>query len=111
MTTNATTHQVARARAAVETIKAIVCGFYGLTETDLTGKRRIEPLATRRQIAMALAYNETESSSPDVARAFNREDHNTVLWAVRAIEAKGREDAGVFNDFVTLRAKVRETLS
>jgi chromosomal replication initiator protein len=111
MTNESTTHQAKRAAAAVEKIKEIVAAHFGFPVSSLTDKNRTQPLATRRQIAMKLAYEETASSSPDVARAFQRDDHMTVLHAVRAIEKKTADDADLRVELAAIHAKVRAALS
>ena len=61
-----------------------VCGYFGISYEEMTGKSRAKPYAYPRQIAMYLARIHTDLSFPDLGRVFGR-DHTTVLHAHQRI--------------------------
>ena len=66
-------------------IIAIVAEKYGMTPSDLTGKRRSQDIALARQVAMYICREMTELSTTAIGRAFGR-DHTTVLHGCEKIE-------------------------
>jgi chromosomal replication initiator protein len=87
MTHDHTHKEIARMKAQIETIKHAVTQHFGITPPELlTSKKRHEPLAVQRQVAMYLSKKLTLASLADVARAFDRKDHGTIAHAVAVIE-------------------------
>ena len=80
------------AQRRIAQIKKIVAEHFGHTLEEMDSMARHEPLATRRQLAMALAREHTDASLPDIARAFKRIDHNTISHAVQVIPGKLKTD-------------------
>ena len=76
-------------------IMQVVSGYFDLRPSDLKGKSRQRQVARARQIAMYLARQHTESSLPEIGRAFGGRDHTTVLTSVRKITSLRKTDAGV----------------
>jgi chromosomal replication initiator protein len=74
-------HQV-----TVEMVQAEVSRQFGLHVNDLRGNRRTQDVAYARHIAMYLARELTEASTPEIGRRFGGRDHSTVLHGVRRIE-------------------------
>src|SRR4051812_14944113 len=72
----------------IRKVQEIVASFYGVSVDQMTESRGKEPMATIRQVAMYLARKETEASYPDLAHAFKKDHHGTIMHAMRAIEAK-----------------------
>ena len=68
--------------------------LFGVPVNDLRGPRRLQPLALRRQVAMAAAARDGLLSFPQIGAAFRR-DHQTVLYASRKIEAMARADVAL----------------
>ena len=61
----------------------------------LLSPSRIAPIARARQLAMYLSRELTDLSLPEIAAAFNRRDHTTVIHAIRKVEARALEDAAL----------------
>jgi chromosomal replication initiator protein len=61
----------------------------------LLSPSRVAPVARARQLAMYLSRELTDLSLPEIAAAFNRRDHTTVMHAIRKVEAKVLEDAAL----------------
>ena len=51
----------------------------------------------------------TDLSLPEIARAFNRRDHTTVLHAIRRVETRALEDAGLSRTVEELTIQLRST--
>jgi chromosomal replication initiator protein len=65
---------------------------------------RIAPIARARQLAMYLTRELTDLSLPEIAAAFNRRDHTTVIHAIRTVEARALEDAALTRTIEELTA-------
>lgn len=95
----------------ITAIKATVANHFDIDVLDLIRKRRTEPLATIRQMAMVLARELVPSTSVEVAAAFDRGDHCTVLHAERAVAAKVETDSDTRINFGQLKTKCRRALA
>jgi len=58
-----------------------VARAFGVSPDHMRGRWRLREHTRPRHIAMALCRIHLGMSSPAVARAFNREDHTSVLYA------------------------------
>jgi len=58
----------------------------GLTAADLIGARRIKRIVRARHRAMWRCRHELGMGLQEIANAFNRKDHTTVLHAIRKID-------------------------
>lgn len=79
----------------VTLIVKTICAYYGVREQDLMAQRRTRTVVLPRQIAMYLARELTVKSMPEIGRRFGNRDHTTVLHAIRKIEARRADDAGL----------------
>jgi chromosomal replication initiator protein len=61
----------------------------------LLSPTRVAPVARARQLAMYLSRELTDLSLPEIASAFNRRDHTTVMHAIRKVEGRVLEDAAL----------------
>lgn len=68
--------------------------LFGVAPEELIGPRRAQPLALRRQLAMAAAARNPLLSYPAIGQAFER-DHTTVMHARRRVDARAREDGAI----------------
>jgi chromosomal replication initiator protein len=68
-------------------IQEAVATASGISHDELVSSSRAPRLAHARQLAMYLSRELTEAPLAAIARAFNR-DHTTVLYAIRAVEAR-----------------------
>ena len=59
----------------------MVSEAFGISIEELTSKNRSAELALARQVAMYLARNKTNESLQQIAYAFNKKDHTTVIHA------------------------------
>jgi chromosomal replication initiator protein len=88
----------------IPTIKERVAGAHGLTVKEMDNARREARLAVPRQIAMYIACELTENSLPQIARAFGKKDHTTVMYARDRVKSRMENDEAY-------HAKVRSLLT
>jgi len=86
-------------------IKA-VAEFYSVKVSDLRSDRKHKVIALPRQVAMYLIRSMTRCSLPDIGLRFGGRDHTTVMYAVKKIDKKVREDVSFRNTVDTLRKKL-----
>lgn len=75
-----------RKTATSRAIQTAVADYFGIETEDLVSQKRTKELVQPRQIAMYMCRELTQLSYSNIAQAFNREDHTTVLHACRQIE-------------------------
>ncbi len=71
----------------VVTVQAAVAYHFGITRSDITGRRRTYQVALARQVAMFLAKDLTKLSYPQIGRKFGWRDHTTVIHGVNKVKA------------------------
>ncbi len=76
----------------LEKIKVHTALHFGLDVELLLGNTRSKKVNRVRQIAMYLCRRLTDASLIDIARAFNRKDHSTVIHSIKKIEKERRKD-------------------
>ncbi|MBQ9528396.1 MAG: chromosomal replication initiator protein DnaA [Fretibacterium sp.] len=70
----------------IEAIQNAVTEDFGVSMEDLASSKRTADLAMARQVAMFLCREMTETSLQQIARAFRKKDHTTVIHAQKKIE-------------------------
>ncbi len=75
-----------------ENIILKVSDYYGVTLTQIKGKRRDKALVLARQVAMHLVREMTSASLPEIGRLFGGKDHTTVIHSCTKIKAGLKED-------------------
>lgn len=86
----------------IENIQRTVAQYFKIRGTDLTSKRQTRSTVRPRHIAMALARELTNHSLPEIADAFERKDHTTVLYACRKIAKLREKDPTTEDDYTAL---------
>ncbi len=82
-------------------IQTAVAEYFDLEISDLISQKRTKALVQPRQIAMYMCRELTQMSYANIAEAFNRENHTTVIHACRQIEkaiAKNAEEEEILTD-------------
>ncbi|MDX8412565.1 MAG: chromosomal replication initiator protein DnaA [Mariprofundales bacterium] len=79
-------------KITIEDIQTLVSDFYSIRIADIKGIKRKKNIVLPRQIAMYISKEMTTMSLPEIGEAFGGKDHTTVLYAVRKIETKRKED-------------------
>lgn len=92
----------------LEHIQNTVAKFYGITISDMVGKKRTRNLARPRQMAMTLAKELTQLSLPAIGSGFGGRDHTTVMHAVKSITKLRKDDAETAKAYETLMMILRD---
>ena len=79
-----------------EDIQKAVASYFRLKISDLKSSTRTKAVVVPRQIAMYLCRQLTNLSLMEIADAFGRQDHTTILHANNRIEESIRADAELY---------------
>ena len=71
--------------------------MFGLSQAELLSSSRTRPLVNARQIAMYVCRELTDLSFPQIAKAFGKSDHTTVIHAVQKIEKQMGEKRQIYD--------------
>ena len=89
-----------------DTIQKLVAEHFGVKVTDLRSGRKHKVVALPRQIAMYLMREMTHCSFPDIGQRFGGRDHSTVMYAVKMMEKKMKDDVSLRNSIEALRKAI-----
>ncbi len=89
-------------KITIQNIQKSVAEYFKIRIADLGAKKRNQPIARARQIAMRLSKELTNSSLPEIGEEFGGRDHTTVLHACRKIDELRKTDAKVSEDYENL---------
>jgi chromosomal replication initiator protein len=81
------------ARVTVVLIQQRVGDYFKLSVEEMKSVKRQRSVLYPRQVAMYLCRTLTDSSLPEIGRAFGGKDHSTVLHAVEKISKEMAQDA------------------
>ena len=87
----------------VDTVQRVVGEFYHVSHEELVGKRRTANIAFARHVAVYLANNLCEMTTPAIGAEFGGRDHSTVLNSLKVVENKMREDRRIVEDIQNLK--------
>lgn len=87
----------------VDTVQRVVEEFYHVSHEELMGKRRTANIAFARHVAVYLANNLCEMTTPAIGAEFGGRDHSTVLNSLKVVENKMREDRRIVEDIQNLK--------
>ena len=90
----------------IDNIQRTVAQYFNIRVVDLTSQNRSRSIARPRHIAMALARHLTNHSLPEIADAFSRRDHTSVLYACRKIDKLRKDDVTTDDDYTALLRKL-----
>ncbi|MCR4713580.1 MAG: chromosomal replication initiator protein DnaA [Treponemataceae bacterium] len=76
----------------IDTIIKVIAEEYGLSSSDIKGKKRTKNIIMPRQIAMYIAREITEFSTTEIGAEFGR-DHTTVVHSCQKIEESIQSDS------------------
>ncbi len=94
---------------SIAMIQSEVCRYFSINNSDLLGKKRKQEIVFPRHIAMYLCQELTDSSFPQIGRAFGGKDHTTVMHAVSKIKEKMSSDSNIYQQVqqITNNIKVK----
>lgn len=79
----------------------------GVSREELLSPARNTRVSRARQLAMYLTRELTDLSLPQIARAFNRRDHTTVMHAIKRVEERTTRDPQLARDLEALSSTLR----
>lgn len=92
-------------RASIVDIQRVTARHFDVALQEMiAGKRR---LSVPRHIAMYLSRELTRKSHTEIGRMFADKDHSTVLYAIRAIEARLPGDPDLAAQIAHIRRELR----
>ncbi|PWT93973.1 MAG: chromosomal replication initiator protein DnaA [Acidobacteria bacterium] len=83
-------------------IQETVAQFYQITVEELKAKNNSKPIVRPRQVAMYLCKQLTDSSLPEIGKAFGGKHHSTVIHSINKIEEFTKHDPILQNEINTL---------
>ncbi|WP_217922508.1 chromosomal replication initiator protein DnaA [Miltoncostaea oceani] len=90
----------------IELIQSEVCRFYGVSLGDLNSHKRTRRIVHPRQVAMYLSRELTDTSLPQIGRAFGGRDHTTVMYAVQKVGAQLNSEGEVLTEVQNLTGRL-----
>lgn len=88
-----------------DSIISTVSEHFGISVSEICGKKRQNHLVYPRHIAMYVLRDQLGMSYPDIGKAMGGKDHTTVMHAVDKITA-GRSQTHISQDLDAIRAKL-----
>ena len=91
----------------IETIQKVVAEQYGISVSELKGKKRNESIKTPRHMAIYLSRELTEYSLTEIGAEFGK-DHTTIMHAIQKIEDIRKTDPSIEPMLDLLTKKIKE---
>ena len=91
---------------SLDNIKRATMRHYELTKSEIESASKSRSICAPRQVAMYLCREMTDKSLPQIARAFCKKDHTTVIHAWRKVKKLMQTDP----EMVRQVEQVRETV-
>lgn len=91
---------------SIDQIQQLTAESFNITIDDLTSTNRTKDVALARQIAMYLARDILNESLQQIAFAFNKKDHTTIIHACNKIEEMMKTNIRVKNIVENIRGKM-----
>lgn len=95
-------------KITIEEIKEAVVKYYKLKPSDMVTKKRTQPAAFARQVAMYLTRELTDMSLPEIGQNFGGRDHSTVIHAYDTIAAKIQTDLVLSQELKEIQALIKQ---
>lgn len=89
-------------KITIDYVQKRVAEYYNIRVADLLSKKRNQPIARARQMAMKCTKELTSHSLPDIGDAYGGRDHTTVLHACRKIDELTKNDTKTSEDYSNL---------
>lgn len=92
---------------SIDKIQTEVGNFYGVSQKEIKGAKRVQNIVHARQVAMYLARELTDNSLPKIGKEFGGRDHTTVMHAYNKIKTMLADDDNLEIELTTIRNKIR----
>jgi len=90
-------------RSHQDNIVAAVCGFYSVTESQLTRRARTKAVSEPRRVAMALLREMTEMTLGEIGDRFGGRDHTTIIYACNTVRDEAASNPSFAQDVDAIR--------
>jgi len=97
-----------QANISVDNIQRVVAEYYGISISDIKGKKRSRNITLPRQLAMYISSELTEYSTTELGIEFGGRDHTTVMYSCQKIEEALRSDSTLESTLQLLFRKVKD---
>jgi chromosomal replication initiator protein len=94
---------------STENIQRETCRYFDIGFDELISHKRTRRLVTPRQVAMYLSRELTDSSLPNIGKAFGNRDHTTVMYAVQKVAQQMSDEGEVYAAVQTLTTRLTGT--
>ncbi len=92
----------------IDTIKEVVCTFYGLDSSRLLERTRKREVVVARQMSMYLAKKYTSLSLAGIGDVLGKKDHATVLHACKTITEQVGVDKKLRSDLEEIEQRIQQ---
>jgi chromosomal replication initiator protein len=92
--------------SSVEDIISLISSHFGVSESDITGARRLKEVVLPRQVAMYLAKEQFDYSLEHIGKVFGGRNHTTVLHALNTIRDRMSREKRFARDLNALRKEM-----
>lgn len=92
----------------IEVIQKVIAEKYGISLSDLKGKKRNKNIVIPRQFAMFIARELTEHSTTEIGSEFGGRDHTTVLHSCQKVEEQLNTDPTVHTTLEMLKRAIKD---
>jgi chromosomal replication initiator protein len=92
---------------SIETIQRVVAEAFGLSQRDLTSKKRTQKIVEPRQLAMYISREITEYSLTEIGQSFGGRDHTTVMHSCDKVEERIKTDPPTDSQIQTLIRSIK----
>lgn len=91
----------------IPAIMKVVTNHFGIPLDRMTGTGRSAQLVRARHLAIMLCRQMTSASYPEIAAAFGRQDHTSVMRAFKSTEKRLKVDRNLRIIYLRLRDEAR----
>lgn len=87
----------------IKQIQKAVCDFYKIRVSEMKSKSRSKNIAIPRHVAAYLSREYTNTSLPEIGRAFGGRDHTTIIHSVGKIKKDIEINTSLYNEIKEIR--------
>ena len=93
---------------SIEIIQKVIAEKYGISVSDIKGKKRNKNIVIPRQFAMYIARELTEHSTTEIGSEFGNRDHTTVMHSCQKVEELLISDPTVHTTIEMLKRSIKD---
>ena len=94
-------------RLTIEDIQKVCEQYYGISHSDMVGKRRVANITHARQVAIYLCRTMIDVPFQGIGEAFNK-DHTTAMYSYNAVLEKVKDDTELNGEIENLNHMLNE---